>query len=202
MSASGSLNSPVLGLPRLEVASFDLRQYSVEVDLENALNQARQNIDQMVGLLTGTCYTDFHVSSSFDGLAGGADVGSAYTRQDRVIQEVVAWAGASGSGGVTTIDVQVQGPAGNFCSIFGPLGAASNAAMRPALSSSLGNYGIARSGQTLMVSGSNMVWKAGTLMKCLFTTAAGAVDGSAQKNIDVYVHWSPSGSFPNSTAAP
>ncbi len=71
-----------------------------------------------------------------------------------------------------------------------------------ALSSSNGNYAIAHVGQSAMVSGSNTVWPAGSLMKCLFTTAAGAIGGSAQKGITVQVYWSPSGSFPNRTAAP
>ena len=204
MAASGSLNSPVLGLPRVEIATNDVRQYNVEVDMENAINQGRQNVDQMAGLLTSSCYSNFTVSSSFDGLAGGSDVWAEFTRTDRILQEVVCWAAASGSGGVTTVDIQVQGTPGAaaFTSIFGPLGGPANSAMKPALSASLGNYGLARSGQTLMTSGSNTVWKAGSLMKCVFSTAAGAVGGSAQKNIVVQVFWSPSGSFPNSTAAP
>lgn len=67
---------------------------------------------------------------------------------------------------------------------------------------SLGNYGTAKSGQTKMVSGSNMGWKAGTIMKARFTTAAGAVGGSAQKDITIQVYWTPSGSFANRSAAP
>ncbi len=203
MAASGSIVSPVLGLPRHEVTLEPITCPDMTLGLEQSLNAGRQNIDQMAGCLTASCFTSFAVSSSFDGIAGGSDGWAEYTRTDRVIQEVVAWAAQSGSGGVTTIDIQIQqGPGGNFSSIFGPLGGPTNAAMRVALSSSLLNYGLAKSGQANMVSGSNMVWKAGTLMKCLFTTAAGAPGGSAQKNIVTQVYWSPSASFPGSTAAP
>lgn len=205
MPASGSLFSPVLGLQRAEVASFDLRQYTVEVDLENVLNGNRTTLDQFAAYTTSSLYSLFQISgSTSDNLGDAGGLGAEYNRsQDRVIQEVIAFAATSGSGGVSTIDVQVQqGPGGNFASIFGPLGGPPNNAMRVALSASLGNYGIARSGQSNMVSGSNMLWPRGTLLKCQLTTAAGAAGVSGQKGLIVQVFWTPSGSYPNSTAAP
>ncbi len=205
MAASGSVNSPVLGLPRLEVASNDIRQYNVDVDLENALNDGRQTLDQFAANTTASLYSLFQISgSTSDNLGDAGGVGAEFNRSnDRILQEVVAFAVTSGSGGVTTIDVQVQNPGGGtFSSIFGPLGGPANAAMQVALSSSLGNYGLARSGQTKMVSGSNMVWPKGTSMKGVLTTAAGAAGGSGQKGLIIQVFWAPSGSYSNSTAAP
>lgn len=202
MSASGSVVSAVLGLKRFEVATAPSLDYGTRLELEQSLNTMRDRVDLLLGMLTGSCYEEFVASSSFDGIAGGADVYAEYNPGPaRTLQEVIAWCGSSGSGGVTTIDIQIQqGPGGNFASIFGPLGGPPNNAMRVALSSSLGNYGLAKQGQSSFVSGTNMVWQPGTLMKCVFTTAAGAVGGSAMKNIVTQVRWSPSGSWPNSLA--
>lgn len=201
MTASGSAFTPVLGLGLANVTTYPLMSYPTQVDLETQLNDHRTKLDTMIGNLTASCYTAFWASSSFDGIAGGSDVFAEYCRGvPRILQEVVCWAGASGSGGVTTVDIQVQGPAGNFVSVFGPLGGPTSAAMQVALSASLGNYGIARSGQANMTSGSNTLWMPGKLMKAVFTTAAGAVGGSAMKNIVTQVYWAPSGSWPNNTA--
>lgn len=204
MSASGSAFSPVLGLPRLEVASFDIRSYPFAVDLENSLNSGRQSLDQFAANTTSSLYSLFQVSgSTSDNLGDAGGMGAEFNRsQDRVIQEIVAFAATSGSGGVTTIDVQVQGTAGAaaFTSIFGPVGGPANAAMRVALSSSLGNYGIARSNG--FTSGSNTVWPKGSIMRCLLTTAAGAAGISGQKGLIIQVFWAPSGSYLNSTSAP
>jgi hypothetical protein len=203
MAASGSLNTPVLGLTRAEVTLNPFNSYQAQVDLETQINDWRTKFDTVVGMLTASCYCDFVASSSFDGIAGGSDVYAEHNPgPNRIIQEVVCYAGQSGSGGVTTVDCQVQGTPGSttFTSIFGPLGGPANAAMRVALSASAGNYGLAKSGQTLMTSGSNTIWPAGSLLKILFTTAAGAVGGSAMKNIVTYVRWSPSGSWPGNTA--
>lgn len=203
MAASGSLYTPVLGLNRAEVASTDIRSYPVAVELENALNLNRDEIDDFAGLVSGSVTVFAPSGSASDFLGDGASLGAAFNRgPDRVIQEVVAFAATSGSGGVTTIDVRVQGTPGNasFTSIFGPVGGPANAAMHVALSSSLGNWGLARSSG--FTSGSNTVWKAGSILRAVATTAAGAANASGQRGVTVHVYWAPSGSFPNRTAAP
>lgn len=205
MPASGSAFSPVLGIPRADLTDRDVRSYGAELDLETSININRLNTDQFAAFATGSMYSLFQISgSTSDNLGDAGGLGAEYNRAcDRVIQEVVAFAATSGSGGVSTIDVLVQqGVGGNFSSIFGPLGGPTNNAMRVALSSSAGNYGLAKSGQSNMVSGSNMVWPKGTLLKCQLVTAAGAAGVSGQKGLIVQVFWSPSGSYANSTAAP
>jgi len=203
MAASGTLSSPVLGLTRVDLGEGPWT-YQKAVDVENALNRERDLIDAMTGFLTASCYTMFQISgSAADNLGDAGGLGAEYNRvTDRVIQEVVAFAATSGSGGVSTIDIQIQqGPGGNFSSIFGP-GGSSNNVFKSALSSSLGNYGISKVSNLNFVSGSNMVWPKGTLLRAVLTTAAGTSGVGGQKGLIVQVFWSPSGSFANRTAHP
>jgi len=195
--------SPVLGMGQHLIAQGDIRSYEGELALESQLNSHRDKIDLWAGFTTASFYSLFQVSgSTSDNLGDAGGVGAEFNPTcDRVIQEVVAFAATSGSGGVTTIDCLVQqGVGGNFSSIFGPLGGPSNAAMRVALSSSLGNYGIATSHG--FVSGTNMVWPRGTILKTQLTTAAGAAGPNGQKGLIIQVRWTPSGSFSNRTAQP
>lgn len=156
-------------------------------DLFDKIDNGFEAVNEFAGLVTGSFSVLFETSgSAFDRV--GQDLGSAYTREDFVIREVVAWAATSGSGGVSRIDVDVQqGPGGNFSSIY------SNNAFKPALSSSLGNYGLAR-GNTF-VSGSDMRWPAGTLIRAQLETAAGAAGLSGQNAVTVQVFYTPSGSY-------
>ncbi len=194
MTTPGTL-TPILGLESPNLESVP-PHYTRDLDSDRCHGNNTAAVDKFAGGVTSSFYSLFWVSSSFDGPVGG-DVGSEYTRSDRVIQQVVAYAAGSGSGGVTTIDVQVQqGPVApsNFSSIFGTNGGAANAAMKVALSASLGNYGVASS--SLFVSGSNMLWPAGTIIKTVFSTAAGApLATSTQKGITIQVFWKPSGTY-------
>lgn len=162
-------------------------------ELDGLLDRIDDNfeaVNEWAGDVTGSLSVLFVTSGSATEKLGAmaGELGSAYARVDHVIREVVCWAAASGSGGVSRVDVDVQqGPAGNFSSIF------SDNAFKPALSSSLGNYGLAR-GATF-VSGSNMRWPAGTLIRAQLETAAGAGGLSAQSGICVQVFYTPSGSY-------
>ena len=159
-------------------------------DLLDKIDNGFEAVNEFAGLVTGSFSLTFKTSGSSAGLLGqnAGVIGAAYTREDNVIREVVAWAASSGSGGVTRIDVDIQqGVAGNFSSIF------SNSAFKPAVSSSLGNYGIARSAS--FVSGSDMVWRAGTLIRAQLETAAGVEAASAQSGLTVQVFYTPSGSY-------
>ena len=205
MSASGSVYTPSLGLQRVEITQGEaFRAYWAQVELENVLNGNRSQVDQFAAYTSASFYSMFQVSgSTSDNLGDAGGLGAEYNRgPDRIIQEVVAFAATSGSGGVSTIDVLVQGTPGGttFTSIFGPLGGPANNAMRPAVSASLGNYGLAKSSG--FTSGSNTVWPRGSLLKCQLVTAAGAAGPSGQKGLIVQVFWTPSGSYANSTAAP
>lgn len=163
-------------------------------DRENLLEELDNNlekINEFAADLTGSMVTRFSVSGAIvDRLSDAGFIGASFTNTDRVITEVIAYAGTSGSGGVTRIDVQIQQgsvqPA-NFSSIF------SNNAYKPALSSSIGNL-IPVSGSTF-VSGSNMLWRARSMLKVIADTAAGATGLSGQDNVTVEVFWKPSGSY-------
>jgi hypothetical protein len=184
--------------PVLQLTSSDWQSqnenYYIERSLEDARNlSSLQQIDDFAGDVTAsfstqvsTALSGANVSQIVTNSILGGYLGSAYAAQDRVIKEVVAWAAKSGSGGVTRIDVQIQN--GSFASIF------SNNAFKPAVSSSLGDYGASKS--TTFVSGSNMVWRAGTMIKILADTAAGdATALNGQYGLNVAVFWKPSGSY-------
>jgi hypothetical protein len=165
-------------------------------ELLRIISGAFEAIDQFVGQVTGSAYFTAFIlntgsAADLQTSVGAGFVGAEYNRsQDRIITEVVAWAQNSGSGGVSTVDVLVQQgqvfPA-NFGSIF------TNNALRPAVSSSLGNFGISKS--STFVSGSNMVWKAGTLLQAKLLTAAVGTGVNAQNGLTVQVYWKPSSSW-------
>lgn len=157
---------------------------------------ANQNkLDALVGHLSASSVTKFAMAGSGSALAAlngelSGVLGGAYSRDNRVIKEVVAWAIQSGSGGVSRVDVQVQGTPGAaaFTSIF------SNNAFKPAISASLGNYGLAKA--STFNSGSNMVWPAGSLLRVKLDTAAGAdTTEGGQAGVTVEVFWAPSASL-------
>lgn len=179
--------TPVLQLQNTQLADGDPRSYPFKLDFDTNLFGAHTALDLHAGNMTGSCYTLFTLGSGTISPAGsvGKDIGAEYTRTNRVLQEVVAFATNSGSGGVTRIDVQVQDSGGTFNSIF------SNNAFKPALSSSLGNYGVAKSATFLTSS-----WGAGKIIKASLDTAAGdATAANAQTGLTVMVFWKPSGSY-------
>ena len=186
-------NTPVLNLEVVDFSEHGSTSYANRVEDENVVNGNQSKLDAFSGLITGSQVTRFTIStgSVSDQLGDQGVVGAEFNRSsDRVILEVVAFAASSGSGGVTRVDVQIQQgtvmPA-NLSSIF------SNNAFKPAVSSSLGNFGPARS--STFVSGSDMVWRAGTVLAAVLDTAAGAPGPSGQKGLVVDVFWKPSGSY-------
>lgn len=189
-------NTPVLDLQVTDTAADSPLDYSSRVNDDQQLSSSLAAIDTFAGNVTGSMgFTMFMLSGSVSDMLGDSGIiGSEYNRLcDRVIQEVIAWATTSGSGGVTTIDVLVQQgsvqPA-NFSTIY--LG---NNVYRPAVSSSLGNFGMSKTGASNFVSGSNMVWKKGSLLQAKLLTVAGAAGVSGQKNLTVQIFWKPSGSY-------
>lgn len=178
--------TPVLDMEDVDLTSRP-SHFTKDLESERTIKAFRDDVDRFAGQITGSFASVAAPSgSASDMLGDGGVIGSFYAREDRVIKEVVAWAATSGSGGVTRVDVAVQGPAGDFVSIFG------NNALKPAVSSSLGNYGISQ--VATFISGSNMRWVKGKLMRVSLDTAAGAAGVSGQKGLTVSVIWDPSGS--------
>lgn len=158
-----------------------------DLEMDRVDNANHDKLDAWAGQVSGSFETVFNMSSgsATENLSANIFLGAAYAPTDRVIKEVVCWAHTSGSGGVTQIDVQVG--LTNFASIF------TNTAFKPALSSSLGNFGLAKS--STFTSGSNTRWIAGTLIRAKLDTAAGAAGLSGQNGVTVCIRWVPSGSF-------
>lgn len=173
------MSSHVLNLETANSAGGPVA-YPERLEDDRVENSNRDKLDAWAGVVSGSFCTRFFVSGTVTANQG-MDIGCEYAQVDRVITEVVAYAPVSGSGGVTRINVlrQQDGPGQAFVSIY------SNDAFKPALSASLGNYGIARGGE---ISGS--VWAAGTLLKATFDTAA-----TLQRDVTVCVMWKPRFSY-------
>lgn len=181
--------TPVIGLEPLNSAGVPPHP-TRDLEEDRVSNVNCDIVDAFVGHVSASLSSLLCMSSgsASDNLDDGGVIGAAYTPTNRIIREIVCWAHKSGSGGVSRIDVDIQqGVGGNFSSIF------TNNAFKPALSSSLGNFGLARA--STFVSGSNMVWPAGTLIRANLETAAGAAGLSGQKGVTVDVRWVPSGSY-------
>lgn len=188
-------NTSVLQLPVPDTAAEQPMSYQGRLANDQALSGALVNLDDNAARVSGSFYSLFSMSGAVIdvmGSDGGAGVlGVEYTRTPRIIQEVVAWAAASGSGVlVTRLDVQVQqGPApANFSSIY------SNNAFKPAISSSLGNYGVSRTATFVSGAGA-MPWPANTLLKVSVDAAHAGAGLNAQRHITCQVFWKPSGSY-------
>lgn len=180
-------NTPVINLEDADLTSTP-EHYTKRLEEERIENANADKIDLFMGHLSASFSTVFRISGSVsDRLDHLGIIGAEYTPVDRVIKNVVCWAHTSGSGGVTVVDIQVQGPAGNFVSIF------SNLAYKPALSSSYGDFGLASG--SVFISGSNMRWAAGKLMRAIVGPVAGATGLDGQKMFTVDVRWVPSGSY-------
>lgn len=154
----------------------------VEEDRKEIANNSA--FDSFAGIATASFSTHLMISGTVSTLLS-SDIGSSYTKYNRVITDVIAWAARSGSGGVTRINVlrQEDGPGGAFVSIF------ANNANKPAVSASLGNN-VPTSGTQITSTISGSLWKAGTVLKATFDTAA-----DVQQDVNVVIFWRPSGSY-------
>lgn len=169
-------------------------------DMVRIISGALEQIDQFAGTMTGSAfYSTFCpvTGSVIDMSPGGSHqaagvMGLEYNRQsDRVVTEVVLMAAASGSNpaGVVRVDVQIQNAANDsrYSSIF------SNNAFKPAFSGSTG-FGLALA--STFVSGSNQVWKKGTVMKVIADLQGGIQTGlGAMSGLQAMVYWKPSASY-------
>lgn len=174
MANSATLNlEPVLG------ASIP-NDYADNVERERINTANISKLDQYASSLSASLFTMFCISgSTSDMLASDNYVGSEYNRVAKTLLEVVAWAQTSGSGGVTRVDVQLQEPGSlTWNSIF------SDAALKPAVSSSLGDFGTSRA--TVFTTSS---WAPGCMMRCKLDTAAGAPGISGQKGLTVQIFY-------------
>lgn len=172
--------SPILDLEPVDTATPNGPRYSERVEQDGINNTNLDTIDAFAGWVTASFSTVLRTSGTVSEQLA-SDIGSAYATYNRVITGVKAWHARSGSGGVTTVNVlrQEDGVGGALVSIY------SNAAFYPAVSQSLGNYGIASGGT---ISGS--LWKAGTVIVARPTTA-----GATSQDLHVQILWRPSGSY-------
>jgi hypothetical protein len=184
-------NTKVLQLGIPDTYSAQPNDLLTRAGNDQLISGAHGNIDTFAGFVTASaCYSLFTISTgSANDVQSSTNLngvfGVEYARQDRTFVEAVAWPITSGSGGVTTIDLQVG--LVNFQSIF-----ASTASML-ALSASGGNFGVVKS--SAFVSGTNTRWPVGTLMRAVCLTAAGdSKQANAQTGVSVQVFWKPSGS--------
>lgn len=157
-------------------------------------------LDQSFASATGSygCSSFYLSGSIIDNVTGGnaaaGFIGAEYNPlQDRIIRETVAFVAASGSNpaGFVQLDVQVQQgtvmPA-NFSSIY------AGAANQPVISGSDGKFAPKHGGAH--VSGSNTLWKAGTILRVMGQTTSGLQGGlGAMCGLTVNIFWKPTGSY-------
>lgn len=176
---SDATKTHVLSLETIDTITYPPHPTrDLETDADHNAN--KDDIDAWAGHVSASFCSVFHQSGTVSTLLS-SDFGSEYANHPRVITGVKAWAATAGSSGVTQVDVQRQqdGVGGAFVSIY------SNAAFKPAVSQSLGAYGVASGGT---ISGS--LWKAGTVLKAKIDTAA-----TAQADLYIQVNWKPSASY-------
>ncbi len=193
-------NTTVMQLPVPDKASSPVNSYVDRVSDDQLLSSSLVILDQFSAVVTGTLFStfcpttgsvlDLNIATNDN---GAGFVGTEYNRSsDRVILEVVGFTSTSGSNpaGVVRCDVQVQQGAvqpANFSSIF------SNNAFKLAVSGSAANGPVVA---RTFVSGSNMVWPKGTLLKVVADATNGLQAGlNAMRGLSVQVFWKPSGSY-------
>jgi hypothetical protein len=205
MPAPGDPFTPTLGLVRLDIVD-DIGTKAGQLNIEGGLTADRNALDHFAAQTSASFYTLFHLSgAASDNMGDDRVIGSAFNPlNNRIIQEVLAWAEKSGSGGVTQIDLQRQvgGQSDVWASILGAPGGSPNPACQLALSSSLGNYGVASATWTKMTASHNAVWGAGTMVRAVMSSSAGAAGVSGQKGVTVMVRWANSGAFDNAISQP
>src|SRR3990167_5774815 len=103
-------NTSVLNLERADTASTRSPSYYPErVEDDRKVNAMEDLVDLFAGGVSASFCDTFFVSGALgDHLGDPALDGYRYTRGARVITEVVGICVASGSGGVTRYDVQMQ----------------------------------------------------------------------------------------------
>mgnify|MGYP001567576845 CR=1 FL=1 len=171
-------NTTVLQLPVPDKASTPVNSFVDRVADDQLLSSSLVAIDQFASAVTGSMSSVVFVSGNLAPFKTQV-VYAEIANTPRVISQVVAFAQNSGSGGVTSVDVELSSSAAGFQTIF------ANAAARAKVSSSLGNYGIARSAAPVTAS-----WNAGALMRVVLYS-----DTIDQASLSVNVMWKPSGSY-------
>ena len=190
----------VLQLQVPDEASAPRNSYPDQLTNDQQLSSSLVAVDQFAANVTASMFTTFcpTTGSVLDLNIGGTDqgagfIGAEYNRsQDRSILEVIGFTSASGSNpvGVVRVDVQVQQGAtqpANYSSIF------SANAMKLAVS---GSHANGPATARTFVSGTDMVWRKGTVLKAVADATSGVQAGlSAMRGLTVQVFWKPSGSY-------
>lgn len=168
----------VLQLQVPDEASAPRNSYPDQLSNDQQLSSSLVALDQFAASVTGSMSSVVFVSGNLAPFKTQV-VYAEIANTPRVISHVVAFAQNSGSGGVTSVDVELSSSAAGFQTIF------ANDAARAKVSSSLGNYGIARSAAPVTAS-----WNAGALMRVVLYS-----DTVDQASLSVNVMWKPSGSY-------
>ena len=174
-------NTPVLQLQVPDTAGVPL-DYGDRLGNDQSLSSSLNGLDAFVGLLTGSLKHHAAMSGNIATMVG-QPLGVFYVRSPITLTEMVAWASTSGSGGVTSLDVQLSSSltGGTFQSVF------ANAANRANVSASFGNYGLA-STKTFQTSSI----PAGVLLRLQVISAAGdATAPNAQNNVTADLFYKP-----------
>ena len=179
-------NSPVLNLEQLDVETRP-PHYNERVEEDRIVNDSRDKVDAWAGHVTASFCSTFAINSGTADTRLAVDdvIGMEYVRSDRVIVGCTAFASMSGSGGVTTVDIQVSSSADGADAAWNSIW--TNDAHRPAVSASLGDYGLASSASPVR----SGTLRAGNKVRCRLLSAATTL----QKNLTVQLWWKPSASY-------
>lgn len=186
-------NSHVLALSASDLAGLPTH-YTARLDDDNRENYNRDAIDAFAGHLTASFCEVFHVSGALANHLGQGSVhggeyygGLRYNASGpRHIVKVLAFTSMTGSGGVTTVDVQkgTGRPTSNE-SLFSDL------VFKVNLSASDGNS----AAESSTFAASSQSWAAGEFLGvCLDEVAAGSGVNEPQ-DLVVQVYWKPSASY-------
>lgn len=184
----------VLGLSASNYAATQ-RSYSERVEDDYIENFNKDRLDGFAGSVTASFVETFYVSGAIGthlgqgGVHGGEYYGGLRYNPmgNRHITKVLAFAAQSGSGGVTTIDVQKKaGLPGTNESLF------SNLAFKVNLSASAG---AATAVQTTTFAPTSQSWAAGQFLGVVLQEAAAGAGLSEAQDLVVQVHWIPSASY-------
>jgi len=185
----------VLGLSASNYAATQ-KEYSARVEDDAIENFNKDRLDGFAGHVTASFVETFYVSGAIanyvsqgGGISGEYYGGLRYNPMgNRHITKVLAFVHQSGSGGVTTVDVQKKaaGAPGTNESLF------SNLVYKVNLSHSAG---IAAAVQTTTFAATSQSWAAGEFLGVCIEDAAEGAAPNAASGLVVQVHWIPSASF-------
>lgn len=169
--------SNVLGLETQNYAAVIPGGFPERVESDRIVNTNDGKIDAALGILTSSFCSTFFVSGAISECIMKT-VGADISNLSRTFRHYKVMSATSGSGGVTTLDVQLSSSAG-WTSIF------SNDRLRPHLSSS--DQVMINSGSTF----STATWSADQALRVTVKEAAGSSGANGQVGVTLVLFWKP-----------